>query len=247
MKLSTLLLLFSLSSNFAFSNDIVTLASGEWYPYQSQTLREGGFVAHIVTEAFKQEGYEVKLVYYPWARGFDKVRTGEVDGSFAYSKTDERIKFALFSDVILSVPIAVFHRRDDEVVWNEVSDLQGLEIGGVLGYDYGLSELEKSNVINIIRIENQIGNYHKLLSGRLDILLEYPNVANKFIDKLNAEDKLVMNPKPINLLSYSLIISKKSKRSEQLIAAFNSGLKKLRESGVYKQIESESNRGAYEK
>ncbi|MCK6263598.1 transporter substrate-binding domain-containing protein [Vibrio sp. ZSDE26] len=236
-----------LVSSLCKAKDVVTLASGEWYPYQSQSLRQGGYVSHIVSEAFRLEGYEVSVLYYPWARGFDKVKLGDIDGSFSYSKTDDREKYVLYSDIILSLPISVFHLKGNEIEWENIDDLGNYELGGVLGYDYGVSDLEKERVLTINRIQNQMGNYQKLLTGRLDVLFEYPHVAEFFIEKLQAKDQIVMHSKQFKVLSYSLIISKKSKRSKELIKAFNQGLRKLRETGMYEEIELNATLGLYEK
>ncbi|WP_295890952.1 ABC transporter substrate-binding protein [uncultured Vibrio sp.] len=246
MRVASLIALFAVSFS-ALANNVVTLASGEWYPYQSQSLRKGGYLAHIVTEAFKLEGYKVEIQYYPWARGFDKVRRGEIDGSFVYSKTKERQNYALYSDIILSVPIAIFHLKGLQLKWEKFGDLSSYRIGGALGYDYGVSDLEDKEVLDIIRIEHQLGNYKKLLVGRLDLVLDYPEVAAEFIDQLKIEKDVTQHTKLFNVLSYSLIISKESERSEELVAAFNRGLWKLKASGVYSKFREDAELGTYEK
>lgn len=247
MRLAVLLILCFLHSVSLAAGETIRLASGEWYPYQSQSLREGGYVAHIVKDAFAVSGIDVELVYLPWARGFNEVRSGRLDGSFVYSRTEQRQKYVLFSEEILSVQIAVFHRKGENVTWNKLEDLGPYRIGGVLGYDYGVKDLEEAGVLTIQRIDNQLGNYHKLLSGRIDILFEYPKVGERFISKVDAEDLIVMNPKLLSMMSYSLIISKKHPRANYLIEAFNKGLLEIRKSGVYQHHQKASDSGAYEK
>ncbi|MBW3698059.1 transporter substrate-binding domain-containing protein [Vibrio sp. T187] len=247
MKKPYLFILLLLWSVDCWSAGKVRLASGEWYPYLSQSLRNGGYVAQIVVEAYELEGYEVELIYLPWARGFQKVSSGDIDGTFVYSKTPSRQKVVLFSDEILSVPIAIFYRSNLNFNWNDVNDLQGLKIGGVLGYDYGVSKFEHDKTIVIDRIENQMGNYRKLLAGRLDILFEFPEVGESFIERLGVQDQISMHPTPLVEKSYSLIITKKSKRSDELLSAFNRGLKKLKAKGLDKHYEKQSKQGAYEK
>jgi len=247
MKWAILLILVLLKPLPIAASEVIRLASGEWYPYQSQSLREGGYVAHIVKDAFAISGINVELVYLPWARGFNEVRAGRLDGSFVYSHTQERQKHVLFSDEILSVEIAVFHRTGEKIVWDELADLGKYRIGGVLGYDYGVKDLEESGVLTIQRIDNQLGNYQKLLSGRIDLLFEYPKVGVQFIAKADAEQIIEMNPKLLNMMSYSLIISKKHPRASELIKAFNKGLAEIRTRGVYQHHEQASESGAYEK
>jgi len=47
----------------------ITLANGEWAPYMSKNLKQAGYMSHIVTEAFAEEGITVKYVFLPWKRG----------------------------------------------------------------------------------------------------------------------------------------------------------------------------------
>ena len=64
--------------------EVVTLASGEWAPYQSKNLKNGGFISQVITESFAEEGYEVKFVYLPWKRGFEEAKAGR-----ATARTDQ--------------------------------------------------------------------------------------------------------------------------------------------------------------
>ena len=69
-------------------------------------------------------------------------------------------------------------------------------------------------------------------------------------NKLSPEEaSLITNhPKPLLQTPVCIVISKKidSKRAQRLIAAFNSGLKRLKESGRYEQFFINSRQGKYE-
>ena len=54
-----------LASAILNAQQTVVLSSGEWLPFQSQNLKHGGVVAHIVSEAFKTQDIQVELEYYP--------------------------------------------------------------------------------------------------------------------------------------------------------------------------------------
>lgn len=65
-RLSTRFFSFILIALFSSSSlaNTVRLANGEWAPYQSKSLKHGGYISHLVTEAFAAEGYDVEFVYF---------------------------------------------------------------------------------------------------------------------------------------------------------------------------------------
>ncbi|MGL5526195.1 MAG: hypothetical protein ACRDCY_20935 [Aeromonas veronii] len=48
----------------------LTLTTGEYPPYCSETLKYQGLIPHVVSEAFKSERVIVKFQFLPWKRAF---------------------------------------------------------------------------------------------------------------------------------------------------------------------------------
>ncbi len=113
----------------------IRLTNGEWSPYLSKHLPHYGYMSHIVTEAFALEGITVEYGWYPWARAFDYAKDGDWDGSIAWSKSSEREKVVLFSEIAIAATREMFFsRKDDQFDWQTLADLEGLRVGGVIGY-----------------------------------------------------------------------------------------------------------------
>ncbi|WP_394251203.1 substrate-binding periplasmic protein [Vibrio profundi] len=234
------------STSTAFSKTVV-LANGEWAPYQSQYLQHSGFVSRIVKEAFEEEGYDVEFEFLPWMRGVEKAKLGEIDGTFIWAHSDVREKYFHFSNPVLTLTTSLFHRVDEQLIWKQPEDLRKYTIGGVIGYVYGLEELEELGILNIDRIPNDTGNYYKLTAGRLDIVLEDTDVGLNILRRLNLSHEIKADPRTLNQRHYSLMISRKSERSEELISAFNRGLKKLQNDGRIDKYREDSVKEGYKK
>ncbi|WP_432579665.1 substrate-binding periplasmic protein [Vibrio sinus] len=244
--MSRFLLLCALSVSFlTYGKEVVTLATSEWTPYQSKRLKHDGFVTQIVVEAFEKEGYEVELAYLPWVRGYELVKQGKLDGTFIWAFSKEREKDFLFSEPVIHLALSIFHRSNMQLNWNNPSDFSQYRIGGQIGFDYGLSELEKNETLTIFRIANAEGNYHKLTNNRLDIILDFTDVGYHLINKLGLTGQITASPKPLNTRAYSLLISKQSPRARELINAFNRGIKKMRDSAQIEKYKQASQRGEY--
>lgn len=242
---SLLIVIFFALSPLTHSAEKITLANGEWAPYLSKDLKQYGYISHIVTEAFAEEGISVEYVFLPWKRGFEEAKDGKYQGSLIWGYNEERAQDFLYSDTVADLGTSLFHQKGKTIEWAEAADLKGYRIGGVVGYAYGVEDLEKSGVLKIDRIGKDIGNYKKLAAGRLDIVLEDTEVGHETINKLGMTDQLTAHPKTLKSREYSVIISKKAPNAKQLIEAFNKGLKKLKSDGRYQQYLEASRRGEY--
>ena len=223
----------------------ITLTNGEWAPYLSEKLKKSGYMSHIVSEAFAAEGIKVKYVFLPWKRAYEDAKTGKYEGSLVWGYNDDRAKDFLFTEPVAKLGTSLFHLKGKTITWDALTDLKNYKIGGVVGYAYGVEDLEKQGVIKITRIGNDKGNYKKLTAGRIDIVLEDTEVGYTLISQLGLSDKITAHPKKLKLRDYSVIISKKAPNAQKLIDAFNRGLKKVMEDGRYQQFVEDSRKGAY--
>lgn len=240
-----LLLLTIVLSSMTSAAEKITLANGEWAPYLSEKLKHYGYMSHIVTEAFAEEGIEVEYVFLPWKRGFEDAKDGKYQGSLIWGYNEERAKDFLYSDTVAELGTSLFHQKEKTIEWNEPTDLKKYRIGGVIGYAYGVEELEKQGVLKIDRIGKDEGNYKKLAAGRLDIVLEDTEVGHETINTMGLSDQLTAHPKTLQARQYSVIISKNAPNAEALIEAFNRGLAKLKADGRYQKYLDASRRGEY--
>lgn len=104
----------------------VTIATGEYPPFTSVDARNGGFVSHIIKEAFKRGGYEVGFTYLPWKRAKHAAQNGEYNAT-SYWQCPETIQKDFYcSGVLQQSPLVFFHRKSfDMPDWKTLQDLKG--------------------------------------------------------------------------------------------------------------------------
>lgn len=243
LKVGLLTCLLTLS--FVIQAEVVRLATGEWAPYQSQSLKNGGFITQVVVEAFSEQGYQVELLYMPWKRAMKEAKAGRVDGTFLWGANEERAEHFYYSDTVLTLTNVLFQRRSNPIHWSKIEDLAQYRIGGVDGYSYGIERWEELGFIKLQRVHKPELNYRKLQQGRLDLVIEDTYVGKSILEELNLTSQISINEKPINQLSYYILIPKNGAKATQLIEAFNRGLGKIRSDGRFKNYIEASNRGEY--
>ncbi|AKP72862.1 Bacterial extracellular solute-binding protein, family 3 [Piscirickettsia salmonis] len=232
LKLKTALVTFTILFNISSFAKLekVTLTTGEWQPFVSQTLAENGIAAKIVTAAFAAVGIRVKYQWLPWKRAYNSALEGKTDGSFPWSKVTQREKNFHYSRPLIISKTVFYHLKSKPFTWNHYSDLRGHIIGGSLGYSYGNAfeaAMSKKHFKYQISKTNTL-NLKKLLKGRIDIFPCSIEVCDTLIKQLGPEAKAKLTyykEKPLETTSYYLIVPKKLSNHTKIINKFNEGLK----------------------
>jgi hypothetical protein len=124
----------SMYSKEKINDNTVVLSTGEWKPYHSESLRHGGFGNHVISEAFELSGYNVKFEWYPWKRAILASRPGRVDGVAVWGGYVDWLHDNNGSDEIYSSEATIFHRKGENVNWQDPKDMDG-KVVGILSSD----------------------------------------------------------------------------------------------------------------
>ncbi|MES9997571.1 transporter substrate-binding domain-containing protein [Desulfovibrio aminophilus] len=154
----------------------VRLATLDWEPYIGRNLPGNGYVAEVVREAFRRQGYTVTFEFMPWARAVAMARTGEIDGylpEYAGQNFD--------GDFFLSAsfpggPLGFFKLRSRDIFWSTLDDLKPYRIGVVRGRVNTAAFDARPDMIKEA-VTGDLQNLRKLAIGRVDLVLADRNVG----------------------------------------------------------------------
>lgn len=237
---------FSLTNDSSVNNTkpkTVVITSGEWPPYTSKELKNGGVFTKITAEAFKIMGYSIDVKYYPWQRSYFVTANGQADASLAWAPTEERNKDFVFSDPVTFSTKVFFHLKAFKFDWTNLNDIKNLRTIATKKYTYGdnFDAAANKKKINIIYSNNDEQKFSMLLAGRADLvpmekLVGLFLIKNKFTER--QASRITYHNKPLQNTPICVAFSKKinSERLTTLLQAFNEGLAKLKESGQYDKI-----------
>lgn len=210
----------------------VTLASLDWEPYIGTKLPKQGCVAQIATEAFKTQGYQVKIDFLPWARAVASAKEGTHDGLFPEYYDEERLKDFVYSQPFKGGPVGFLKRKDAKITYATLEDLKPYKIGVVRGY-VNTVEFDKATYLKKEEVDADLQNLKKLNAGRLDLI-----VIDKYVASYLAKQELgadavnfeFLSP-PLEEKSLYIAFSKKAPDSAAKLSAFNKGLEAITKSG----------------
>ncbi len=236
MKNLTLFLLITALTSFnALANETVKFAIGEWVPYTSKIDMKGNLLEKIVTEAFKLEGVDVIYEYFPWKRSYNNVKNGQYDATFPWNKTEERKKDFYINKLSLIKDEGVFfHLKRKQFDWNSVEDLKKYKVGVTISFKQ--EKIYKDKGIKAHPVASEDFNFKMMLADRIDVYETSKVVGYAMINKLFSpeEAKLFTNhPKAVEENVFYILFSRKTPDGKYFADKFDSGLKKLKESGVY--------------
>jgi ABC-type amino acid transport/signal transduction systems, periplasmic component/domain len=228
-------------AGLASAQQSISVTVGEWPPYVSQNLADYGIAPRITAAAFKAVGVEASFVFLPWMRAFEKAKDGEYDATLLWVRTAEREKDFVFSDIVITGKAVFFHLKSKPFAWKTMSDLVGLNIGGLTSgsYPWFDTAIHAGIKLKMDRADDEVTNFKKLLGGRIDILSLDQLTGTSVLEKNFSPAEVAsisFDPTPIESWDYCLMFSKKSAKTGRMVDLFNQGLRKIKQSGDYARL-----------
>lgn len=240
MKKNLLFFAFLTISVIAAQPDSIKLATGEWPPFTSSEMSDGGFFTELVSEIADHMGVEVEILFYPWRRCYDAVVKGTVWAAFPYSYTEERAAEVLYSDTIIDSRSRLFYYTGNDpekvYIYNELEDLGRYRMGGVIGYFYEQTFLDAG--IDVDYAAKEIQAIEKLIRGRIDLLplnelVGWHLIRENFPDEAGHFQTM---EKPFEQNGLHLIVSKTYPGSVALAERLNDSLRVMKKNAAFKAI-----------
>ncbi len=228
------LLFFSTDS---FAGKKIVLASIDWAPYIGKAMKNDGYVAELIREAYKRKGYDLEIKYMPWARALKMAKAGKHDGYFPEYFSEGLKNDYKVSTAFPGGPLGLFKTKSTTIKFSSINDLLPYRIGVVRGY-VNTKEFDDAGFLNKEEAKDDLTNFRKLFKKRIDIV-----VADKFVGKYlvakNMPEKLpeleFIEP-ALEIKDLYVCISKKTSKSGAKFKALEEGLKEITADGTVQKI-----------
>ena len=147
-----------------------------------------GVLFAVGDAALRRAGFDPTYRELPWARLYDSVARGVIDGAIGVLATQERRREALYTTPIMSQYVVLAMRTADDRRVDALSDLSGWTIGGRFGLSY--QALKGREDVILARSRTDENNVGKLLRGRLDAIL-IGSVSGRLSLRANGREKKI--------------------------------------------------------
>lgn len=196
-----------------------------------------GFDVEILRAAFATRNITLLTPFYPWKRAYFLARAGHVDGLCSCSYLQERDTDFLFSDVLGNVQIAFYSTREHVFDLIDKEDASKMTIGVVNGYS--LEAFARNDKFDVVIANSEKMLVNLLISNRIDAALSFSVPMDYYLlngDEDGVPDANKIKTKVIDRNPYYSCISRKTEKPDILLNQLNTGLKTIRQSGLYDSI-----------
>ncbi|MFY0664785.1 MAG: transporter substrate-binding domain-containing protein [Natronospirillum sp.] len=219
--------------------ETLRLVTGNQYPpFADENLPGGGLATEIVRAAFAAVGRDLQVEFSPWQRGYRDALMGEVQGTFPYIPSADRVRDMVYSGPLIRVRTLVISRSDNPVNYQHAGDLVGRELCWPLGWALPsvVDAMLRSGDIRYSQPRDYNACPRMLATSRVDFLL-----ANNFqwsaltaAEGLDSADYFI-SEQAIQEVTLHFIAPRTSE-GDRVVRLFNVGLKAIRENGDYDAI-----------
>ena len=214
----------------------VRLVADPYPPYQYE---EGGSVRgvdhDIIKEAFKVRGIRTETALYSWDGCIAQMEEEKADGIFQITRTPQRVRRFIFSHQLRTAATLFFKKKGLCIALDGSSEpvffLQDHKIGVLSGYSYDpvIDDLSGEQKVEKRSSESLL---YGLSAGEFDLALMDIGVATCLMRNLRIEG---LDSVPGYEITRQLYVAFRKDLME-LAVLFDSGLREIKENGVYDGI-----------
>lgn len=218
---------------------VLDLVTGtDFAPFVGEDLPEGGMLTELVLRAFKAVGMSYEVRFVPWKRGYDGVVAGRFLGTFPYVRTHDREREVLYSDPLLEVRQLVYLSTKSGMQFRTPADFRGRSVCAPVGYALPaeLQALLDGGVLTRESPSDLFACVRMVASGRCDAFVLDEYTGHAAVARAGMEDGIRIAEQPYALVAQHLVVSKANPEAQAVLAAFNAGLRKLKENGTFADI-----------
>lgn len=246
------LFLLLLKSPQVYGTEVpVTIATGEYPPWVSESAPHGGFVNHVIVEAFRRQNLTVHFQFLPWKRAYKLAREGKFHAtSFWADNQSTREKHAEHfykSDAVMNARVVFFYlKKRPMAAWETLNDLKRYRIGSMIGETS--TEILLKNGIDVSAMPQADQAFMMILFNRIDIFpLELLTGLETLYFKLGPDRAALFayHPLPLFETPASLLFSKKHMDGEKMVMIFNQGLSEMKKDGTFNKFHDSLTAGEY--
>lgn len=178
--------------------DTISVVADRWCPYNCEfNAEKPGILIEIAKRIFEAYGDTISYEVMPWSRAKDEVRLGKFNAIVGCARGDA--PDFIFPERGLVTLSNVFFVKSGET-WNYsgIQSLSSRRLGAIRDYSYteDVDEYISANKENNARVQFVSGesalelNIKKLLSDRINVLVDDANVVRYTAQKLGVEEQL---------------------------------------------------------
>jgi polar amino acid transport system substrate-binding protein len=151
--------------------------------------------------------------------------------------SEERTHVGQFSAEYLVNRVRFIKRKDDDIQFDELSQLRDYPIAVVRGYAYS-KEFDENQQMQKVPVHNFAMAVRMLVAERVKLTLEDEYVARYYLarESVKVRNSVEFLPKPLSENSLHILVSLKTAEHQEIIAKFDQEIAAMKADGSYARL-----------
>jgi polar amino acid transport system substrate-binding protein len=225
-------------SQFAFSTEQVELATHyDHPPFVVDMKKHEGLVFELADYLTKRSlgKYDFQVTYVPNARLQTYLNKGQkVVIPFVAKEwfTCRPPGNCLWTDILMMDRNVIVTQASENFEYAGPNSLHGKIIGTVVGrLNPDIEDFVKQGIITTSESPTQVGNFKKLVEGRIDVLVTGEIIAKDIIARENWQTQLAISKEPLSVVERRILVSPATE--QDLYKWLNDEVKNMEKLGFY--------------
>jgi len=203
-------------------------------PFISHELLPDEPFVIMIKEIFEPLGYTLTLEYTPLTRAIIRMKQETLSVRFPAWQSEGLAKFLSFSDPVLQSKWSYFSRKNLDIDYSNPNPDKRYILGGATSGTPSTDLLLPKILKRVPGAERHRDIVEQLLRGRIDVWMIETNSGKYMLEHYHPEvaDQYHVSGH-FQDADFGLVINQKNEYSDMIIADFNKGLTRLKESGRY--------------
>ncbi|NVK37743.1 MAG: transporter substrate-binding domain-containing protein [Gammaproteobacteria bacterium] len=238
-KLQQIIIALSMAINVSYA-ETLTIRADYWYPMNGESSSaHPGYMIELARAIFEPKGVKVDYDTMPWIRAIQQTREGEFDCVVGAYKNDA--PDFLFPNEHWGKDQTTFYvmKQDAWRYDQALTSLKNRQIGTISGYSYGktLDQYFAENKVQEVSGDHALDtNIKKLLSGRIDTIIESEYVMQSQLSLLQLSEVIIAAGQTQQGFPMYFACGPNNPKSARWIELVNETLPKLKASGKFEAI-----------
>ena len=214
----------------------VRLACDPWVPFVGEDLPHMGFYTHMVVEAGKKVGLNVKLEIMPWKRVITLTKNDKLDGILCPVITEERRSWLTYADEVFFVnEVGFFTTKQNPVASVKFEDLKEKRLGALTASAF-LKDLIDSG-LDPKGYSNDETGFKMLAGNRFDAIYEVRAAGDYlFSSTLSDIAHKIDYVGTVKKMYHSPAFRKSHPDAEEFAKKLSEGFRQIKQDGTYAKI-----------
>ena len=240
-RVLSLLLLFSL---FPLANSAtVSIRADEWYPVNGKDNgSHPGYMIELAREILTENGHRLDYQTLPWVGSITMVRKGSFD-CVVGADTNDAPDFIFTQKTWGFIKPVFYVKKGKSWKFTGIDSLKHVRLGVIGSYAYS-EELDKyvaqnkgSEKVQVVNADKALRqNIGKLLSNRLDVVVEFDLIMDAKLNELGYSQDVIPAGELTSGEPLYLACGPNKPSSAKYVDMFSNGIIKMRENGTLQKI-----------